>query len=232
MATNIYGGGTNTGAGSGTTGGGTNLWDPNSEDRWLTNFLTGNSNLLGQQQGFSNQLEPLRQNSIMQWIQAQQPGNIEADVNRMGRINSGIAGQNSMDRSAAMRAGGAGSGAIGGSTEGQYNQAAHATNQYANQAYSPEAQQQRLMQMLGVIQGGQSNPAFGQTMQAQGASQSLYEFLRHLDAQQQQGGLGGLFGSVLGMVTGGGGGLGWLKGLFGNPNSGSSGKVDPTQWAI
>lgn len=177
-----------------------NLWD-NASGTWMPNFLQEVSNLLGQQQQFAAKMEPMRQGAITQGIQQNSPAMVQPQIERMGRVQDGMASSRGQQMGAGLKASGAGSGAQGGATLGAFNNAAAGTNQFANQISSPEAQMQRQMAIMQLIQQAQSNPALAQMLQAQGQWTNIWQMLEEMKAREaSKGGLGGLFGSALGFA--------------------------------
>lgn len=178
-----------------------NLYDPTAQT-WMPNFIKELSGLLGQQQQFAQKMEPMRQGVITQGIQQNSPAMVQPQIERMGRIQDGMASSRGQQMGAGLKTQGAGSGAQGGATLGAFNNAAAGTNQFANQISSPEAQMQRQMAIMALINQAQSNPALAQLLQAQGQWTNVWQMLEEIKAREaSQGGLGGVVGSLLGFAA-------------------------------
>lgn len=183
---------------------------------WLSEFMKNNYGLLQNQQQFAAGLEPQFQRLITQFLANNDPGRMEADINRTGQQNLGMAGQNALASDAVMRALGLGSGARGGNVAQNYNQAAQQTNQYANYRRSPEGMTDQLQGSLGAVSQGQNLRAFAPQMQATAGWDSVWKGLLQQDKDNQ--GSGDFFGNLLGNLVGGlTGGL--FKGAQKAPNS-------------
>lgn len=175
------------------------IWNENNG--WLRDFLKQGSGTLGSQLDYAGSLEPARQAGINQFLAFLNPGNTEANIARQGRINNSLAADNALGQNAMMRAQGLGSGAIGGATQGAYNQAATATNQYANLMNSPEGKQQQMQAFLQAIGQGQSMPMLAPMLQSQGQWTDIWQILEQLKRQGKPGLFGQLLGTGLGMAA-------------------------------
>lgn len=168
---------------------------------WLSDFMKNNYGLLQQQQEFAQGLEPTFQRIINQFLANNDPGRMEADINRAGAQNLGQAGQQALSSDAMLRSLGIGSGARGGNVANNYNQAANQTNQYANYRRSPEGMTAQLQGSLGAVGQGQNLRAFNPQMQATAGWSDVWHGL--LQQDQDNASRGGFFGNLLGTLAGG-----------------------------
>lgn len=168
---------------------------------WLSEFMKNNYGLLNDQLGFAQSLQPQFQSLIQKFLANNDPGRLEADVNRAAGQNLGLAGQNAMSSDAMLRSLGIGSGARGGNVAANYNQAADQTNQYANYRRSPEGMTAQLQGSLGAIGQGQNMSAFNPQMQATAGWSDVWRGLLQQDRDNAS--QGGFFGNLLGTLAGG-----------------------------
>lgn len=160
---------------------------------------------LAHQGSFAAGLEPQREASINNLINSYSPGNLEAQVGRVGQANNSQAIENAQQAAPMVAGMGGSTGAQQGEQLGQMNQAAASTNAFSNHLYSPEGQQAILSAILSAIGGGQQMTALGSMLPMQQAAEGGYTSQGQFNlqnAQQQNawlnslmGGLGGIFGS-------------------------------------
>ena len=168
---------------------------------WLSEFMKNNYGLLNDQLSYAQGLEPTFQRLINQYLANNDPGRMDADINRAANQNLGMAGQNALSSDAMLRSLGIGSGARGGNVAANYNQAAQQTNQYANYLRSPEGQSDRLQGSLAAVGQGQNLRALPAQMQATAGWSDVWHGLLQQDRDNAS--QGGFFGNLLGTLVGG-----------------------------
>lgn len=168
---------------------------------WLSEFMKNNYGLLNDQLSYAQGLEPTFQRLINQYLANNDPGRMDADINRAANQNLGMAGQNALSSDAMLRSLGIGSGARGGNVAANYNQAAQQTNQYANYLRSPEGQSDRLQGSLAAVGQGQNLRALPAQMQATAGWSDVWKGLLQQDRDNAS--QGGFFGNLLGTLAGG-----------------------------
>jgi hypothetical protein len=114
--------------------------------------------LAGQQAQFAGQMEPLREQSIQNYLNMMSPASQQAQINTYGNQAAQNANVGAMQSNAMQNAMGLGTGYQAGNIAAAGQSAANARNQYAQQVASPQYQQQLLQGMLGAIGQGQQNP--------------------------------------------------------------------------
>jgi len=168
---------------------------------WLSEFLKNNYGRLNDQLGFATEMDGVTQGLIRKFLANNDPGRMEADINRTAGQNLGLAGQNALSSDAMLRSLGIGSGARGGNVAANYNQAANQTNQYANMRRSPEGMSAQLQGSLGAASQGQNLSAMAPQMLAQGGWSDVWHGLLQQDRDNAS--QGGFFGNLLGTLAGG-----------------------------
>ena len=108
------------------------------------------------------------------------------------------------------------------------NRAADATNDYASELYSPEGAAERYMKQMGLMSPQAANPLLETILALFGpAAGRVQQNNAEHASRAKNSGLGGVLGSVLGMATGGFGGIGSLFGGGGGsaPSYGQGGSM-------
>lgn len=143
---------------------------------------------------FGNSLEPQRKGAIRSMLRSFKPGNVSqnAELIRSRGFNAGMS--QAPQRQAALSDLGFGSGAQEGYVSAGMDAGNEAANDYLGQMYSPEGQMAQLNAILGAIQSGQMTDL-----------DQLLAIMQSFNSQPQKqpdpgpfGGLGGLFGNLLG----------------------------------
>jgi hypothetical protein len=163
---------------------------------------------------FGNQLEGQRQSAIQNLLRSMQPGNIQANADRMRQTGYNAAISQAPKTDFALRQMGLGSGAREGAVLGGINQANSAANQHLARMNSPEGQQQMLMAILQAIGQGQSSE-LGQYTDMASFLQGGDQFNKQMAGKS---GLLGTLGGLAGMAFSGG----W------NPFGGGGGQTPPS----